>query len=342
MGKVCPPKNQDFLHNNPKTETFLLAGEGERAFNSKGLNMYNGLKQGVGTLFFVIMIFYAGFRGHRVVTQLPATYRTTQPPKNMPIKFLSTVFPNKVPSATFEFPAFTICPPDPRTGVSITFSSCFSSNHVAAAEKLACAEGYPRILPFEGQNLNCITLNDPQDLKAVAVADSTDHVLELRVMVAGISPGSPEGVLVAAHPQLGRTEPLTSLTFENFFAASAFTSTQIVGRKLYTIGLDKSVNVGYEIKASSMRLKMDAINNATSVPAPINIEFRFPKLEATYEKAFLVLDMNNWLGEVGGVACLLMLLHRAFLSIVAFGLKQSDNLAYTDLGKIREEGFAHY
>ncbi|KND00968.1 uncharacterized protein SPPG_04067 [Spizellomyces punctatus DAOM BR117] len=321
-------------------------GEG-RAFNSRGQGIYTSIQQGVAVLFFVVMIFYAGFRGHRVVTQLPATYRTTQAPKSMPYEFMNNMFPSKIPSPTYEFPALTFCPPENRPGVEVKFISCYSSNNVDDVKKPPCEASYNRALQFEGQTLNCITVNDPADPNKVVVASSTDHVLEISMRIVGTAEGSPEGLLVTAHPQIGRDKKLEGVGYDNFFAASAYTSTEIVGRKLYTIDMKKNVQVDYEIKASSIRLKMDPAlyanaSDSTGGLSPVKIEFRYPKLEVTYEKSFLVLDMNNWLGEVGGVACLLFFLHRAFMAAVEFFLKRSDSFAYTDLGKIREEGFAHY
>lgn len=50
----------------------------------------------------------------------------------------------------------------------------------------------------------------------------------------------------------------------------------------------------------------------------------------TYEKSFLPLDMNNWLGEVGGVAALLYFLHivatRIAMSFLVKNSRYSDSL----------------
>lgn len=51
---------------------------------------------------------------------------------------------------------------------------------------------------------------------------------------------------------------------------------------------------------------------------------------------------NNWLGEVGGVACLLFFLLRLVMAVVDYVLKLSDNFAVTDMGKYRNEGFNNY
>ncbi|KAJ3154489.1 hypothetical protein HDU86_004618 [Geranomyces michiganensis] len=283
------------------------------------------------------MIIYAGVRGHKVVTQLPATYRTTQAPRTISNALLDHMFPkSEIPAPTYEFPALTFCPTDTQT--TLTVLSCFRESTVTK-DTCASAGQYRRNMTIEGADVACLTINDP--LSAPLAATSTDDVLEVTVSVVGTADGSPEGAVVITHPQVGGPkQPLEShWGFDNVFGASAYTATEIVGKKLYTIDAHGAWKETFEIKASSVRLKIDT----AQLKPFVRIEFRYPKLEATYEKSFLVLDMNNWLGEVGGVAALLFFLLRAFSAVVAFLLKRSDNFAYTDLGKeYRAEGFAHY
>ncbi|TPX54502.1 hypothetical protein PhCBS80983_g05903 [Powellomyces hirtus] len=319
-----------------------MSSTGERSLNSRGQGIQDKLQLAVGALFVGIMIIYAGVRGHKVVTQLPATYRTTQAPRTISNAYLEKMFPKtRIPSPTYEFPAMTFCPPQP--GSRISFVSCYRA---ATATKDSCAPAgiFYRNLTFEGSDLQCLTVNDLPG-KAL-VATNQDDILEVRVNIDGVTEGDPEGAVVATHRQLGPNEPVMSeWGFDNFFGASAYTSTEIVGKKLYTIDSNGRWQETYETKASSIRYKMDpAKYDASKEFKPfVTVEFRYPKLEATYEKSFLVLDMNNWLGEVGGVACLLFFLQRAFTVVVGFLLKRSDSFAYTNLGKeYRNEGFAHY
>lgn len=210
----------------------------------------------------------------------------------MPYEFLNNMFPSKIPPATHEYPALTFCPPDPKTTIAV--ASCY---RLATATKESCAkEGiYQRKVSFESEELQCWTVNDipGQLLKA----ETADDVLQVILTVKGTADGSPEGVLVAAHPQRGQSTAFNEWGFENFFAASAYTATEIAGRKLYSIDLKNNVKEEYEIKASSMRMRMDPLSfpgesgTQQPGPAPVAIEFRYPKLEVTYEKAFLVLDM---------------------------------------------------
>ncbi|KAI8817929.1 uncharacterized protein EV422DRAFT_539377 [Fimicolochytrium jonesii] len=323
-------------------------GQGDRTFNSRGQTIYDQVQTVLTVLFVGIMIIYAGVRGHKVVTQLPATYRTTEAPKTFTGEYLSRVFTNKLPEATYEFPAMTFCPPDKHT--TVQFVSCFR-NSTGVIQP--CSAHYERTVTFEGDDLKCTTVNDlPGD---VLFATSADDVLEVALAVTGTAPGSPQGTLVATHRQIGppntnagrsqKEEGFNQWGYDNFFGASAYTSTEIVGKKLYQVQEDGTFDVNFEVKASSLRMKMDVatLEADPTFKPPVRVEFRYPKLEATYEKPFLVLDMNNWLGEVGGVSALLYFLQKVVMLVVSFVLKRSDSFAYTDLGKeFRSEGFAHY
>ncbi|KAJ3022281.1 hypothetical protein HKX48_006593 [Thoreauomyces humboldtii] len=319
-------------------------GTGDRALNSRGQGYLDKLQIAVSSLFILIMVIYAGVRGHKVATQLPATFRTTESPKTLAADYtlLDHIFPSSnVPEATYEFPALTFCPPDQFT--TVTQLGCYRAS---TATKTNCPAFYHRNLTFEGESLSCLTVNDqPTD---VLLATSSDDVMEVTVSVVGTGAGAPQGTVVAAHPQRDPKETSAEAAedwgFDNFFAAGVYTSTEIVGKKLYTVDDMGDWDESFEIKASSMRLKLDvdALEAAPGNVPFVRVEFRFPKLEATYEKSFLPLDMNNWLGEVGGVAALLFFLQRAFLAVTAFVLKRSDAFAYTDLGGNKNEGFAHY
>ncbi|KAJ3038023.1 hypothetical protein HDV00_001067 [Rhizophlyctis rosea] len=308
-----------------------------RVLNSVGEQVYNGLQRSIGSLFFIIMLFYAGFRGHKVVTQLPATYRTTQQPKNLPTDFLRQMFPSKVPEATYEFPSLTICPE--YAGATVQIASCHVDKTVVRAD--CDAKGtYARSYTFEGQTLNCSAVNDWPG--TAMLAGSNQDVLRITGNLYGTEWGSPEGILVAAHPQMVDGQQPT-VDYENFFAVSAMSLTEVAARKVFHIDRTGEIRLDFEVKASSIRLKLNETTyTSINQPRPFIIEFRYPKLEVTYEKSFLVLDMNNWLGEVGGVACLLFFLLRLFMAVVDYVLKMSDNFAVTDMGKYRNEGFNNY
>nr|KAJ3421691.1 hypothetical protein HK105_002670 [Polyrhizophydium stewartii] len=294
-------------------------------------------KYGIGALFVLVMIIYAGVRAHKVATQMPATYVTTTPPNKLPIDYLNQLFPSKIPDASYEFPAFTVCP---ESGGSAKFVSCFVTLTPSGAKKTCDANGmYTRVLPIDDDQVTCLTVNDAPGVPMVA-SDARD-VLTLVVSISGAPKGSPDGALVTAHHHLG-VNVAPERSFENFFGVSAGTMSEVVGKKKFDIGQGGDMTWQYDIKATNMRL---ALGNQTL--ADMNqaiIEFRYPKLEITYEKEFLPLDMNNWLGEVGGVACLLFFLLRLVVVILEGVLTQLD--AFSMMDKRRgyndeTEGFAN-
>ncbi|KAJ3052982.1 hypothetical protein HK097_005291 [Rhizophlyctis rosea] len=308
----------------------------QRVFNSVGENLYTGIQRTIGTLFFIIMLFYAGFRGHRVVTQLPATFRTTQAPKSLPTDFLRQMFPSKIPSATYEFPSLTICPGN--SGPKVEIVGCHLDG-TARTDPCDPKGQYPRFYTFEGESLNCTAVNEwPGEIKS---AGSNQEVLRVAGNLIGTREGNPQGVLVAAHPaSVDNAQPVVD--YENFFAVSALHLTEVSARKVYSIDMKNNVRLDYEVKASPIRMKFNESGYwDETAKLPFTIEFRYPKLEVTYQKEFLVLDMNNWLGEVGGVACLLYLLQKLAMAVVGYALKLSDNFAVTE-GKYRNEGFNNY
>ena len=68
----------------------------------------------------MIVLTYAGLRAHKVYTQLPATYRTTQSPAKIPYDFLNELIPYSTPDPTYEFPAITMCADDPAASISLS------------------------------------------------------------------------------------------------------------------------------------------------------------------------------------------------------------------------------
>ncbi|KAJ3416779.1 hypothetical protein HDV05_000153 [Chytridiales sp. JEL 0842] len=302
-----------------------------RVLNTRGQTIYDRLNALLGILFTMVMIIYAGFRGHRVVTQLPATFRTTRSPGQLPIEFVQTLFPNNIPSATYEFPAVTMCADDPAA--TVTLVSC---NKVSTASTLRCdnAGVSARNITFMGETLNCVTVNGA--LGQIFEAENVSDVLSISLTVRGTRVLKSNGVLAQLHDNNSTIDKL-SVEYENMFAASAFALTHVVARKVLEIDLSNNYQTAYESKASQMMLNVPS-NNVED--APITIEIKYPKLEVLYQKEFLPLDMNNWLGEVGGVAALLMFLQRTLIFFVSFVLLRTDKFSETRRGN-KNEGFGY-
>ncbi|TPX30158.1 hypothetical protein SmJEL517_g06217 [Synchytrium microbalum] len=277
------------------------------------------------------MVLYAGFRGQRAATQLPATFTTTTPPRSLPYEFMTRIFPDKVPAQTFEFPALTICPETAGSIVSIT--TCYVAN--ATTTTNCDSTGiYIKNTTFDGVNQTCIAINDIPGM--IMSANTEADVLFIAAHVSNVSVGGASGVLVNAHGQ-GENR----MDFDSYFAASAYTLTEGSLRKIYRIDLNDTVTVDYESKATHLDLNVNTVLGGSNI-MPFEMEFRYPRLEYVYERTFFPLDANNWLGEVGGVAALLLFLHRAVMSILVIVMCRTDRYSFSRVVGKNEEGFERF
>ncbi|KAJ3191323.1 hypothetical protein HK101_007884 [Irineochytrium annulatum] len=304
-----------------------IFANGARTFNQRGQNVYDRLSAFVGILFFIIMIFYAGFRGHRVVTQLPATFRTTTLPAELPVTYLNDLFPSQVPAATYEFPALLICAMD--SAASVQLVSC---DKAATATLLACDhKGNANVtVTFDHSEMRCITVNNAPGLPLIA--DVAEDEIIVKVAVTGTRDGQPQGVMVTMFDQGKSFNP----NFENYFVAATSAATEVSARKVIDIAMDGTYAIEFEARVTSVPV-LNVPVNSTNIA---EITVQYPNLEVMYEKEFLPLDMNNWLGEVGGVAALLMMLHQTFAFVLQFVLLRVELLAETKQQRLRNtEGF---
>lgn len=98
------------------------------------------------------------------------------------------------------------------------------------------------------------------------------------------------------------------------------------------IDIRKKVTNDYQLDFYSV----PSTNNTTTT------EFKYKNFKITYERSFLPLDMNNWLGEIGGVGSILYFIHLAAIKIaMSFLLK---NARYSDslYAKAANEAFDQF
>ncbi|KAJ3313474.1 hypothetical protein HDV04_001903 [Boothiomyces sp. JEL0838] len=93
--------------------------------------------------------------------------------------------------------------------------------------------------------------------------------------------------MVTAHHHLGPNVTPT-LDFDNFFDVGASSMVEIMGRKVVEIDINEDIQYDYDLKSSTV---------------------------------------NNWLGEVGGYACLMYFLLRLILGITVAAFKRTDALS---------------
>ena len=253
-----------------------------RNLNASGQTIANRIEISIGSILFLTTIIYAGVRGQKFATQLPATYRTTTPPSTIPINFVNQIFPSKIPDPTYEFPAITICP---EIGSLVGVVSCYLDKSPGNI-KVPCDDAgrFSRQLTVSGATVQCFTLNDLPG--KAAIASSAQDTLVVTATISGTRPGSPNGAFVTAHPQ-GGVNATPVMSYDNYFTAGVGTLTQVTSRKVYQIDQHSNVKQTYEVKASSVGLMPDN----TTLSGHFALEFQYPKLEVTYEKSFLPLDM---------------------------------------------------
>ncbi|KAJ3381841.1 hypothetical protein HDU84_004784 [Entophlyctis sp. JEL0112] len=264
-----------------------------RIFNSRGQRIYDAISGILGTFLVLIALIYAGVRGHKVATSLPVTFRTTQQPKKLPIDYIDDLFPISTPSATFEFPAVTVCADDPAA--TIVVGSCFRTT-TATATSCDAAGIITGNLAVEGNSLSCATLNQlPGSLLEATTADDT---LTVNVGVSGTRAGYHDGVVVYLHDQsLSSYDNMFNITFDNYFTAATYTVGEIALRKVLSIDLFGDYTIYYESKVSYLGINT---SQNTSIPSPVVLELKYPRLEVVYEKEYMVLDMVS-VQLVGGV-----------------------------------------
>ncbi|KAJ3313499.1 hypothetical protein HDV04_001928 [Boothiomyces sp. JEL0838] len=285
-----------------------------RMLTAKGQEIKEAIEYTLGSLFTLIVILYAAVRAHKVYTQLPATFSTTSVPKALPIELANQFFPNQLPPTTFEFPAFTVCVPAHTT---IKVTTCGAKQYPIEAIKSCDLLGiYNRTMTIQGQTVPCVTVHDLPGSQLVANSNQDSFVLELQVVAP---PNVTTEAMVTAHHHLGPNVTPT-LDFDNFFDVGASSMVEIMGRKVVEIDINEDIQYDYDLKSST-------VVEPNQPNTRIALEFWYPQLEITYTKTFLPFDKNNWLGEVGGYACLMYFLLRLILGITVAAFKRTDALS---------------
>ncbi|KAJ3334363.1 U6 snRNA-associated Sm-like protein LSm2 [Blyttiomyces sp. JEL0837] len=287
---------------------------GPRVLNARGQSLYDRLNAILGAFFVFIMILYAAFRGNRVVTQLPATFRTTKPPGQLPFEIINELFPSKVPPSTFEFPAVTLCAEDPAATIALT--SCYrvttadkvpcdaagliirnrtnmvtvsqSDGTLTSGEAVSAVNGATSGAIMASTTLSCITVNEGTGV--IQMAETAEDELEIDVTITGTRAGKAAGALVQLHDQVASKGIAPVLNFDGFFAASGYGVTEVVVRKIYDIDINDDYVIEFESRSSFVSYNLATPRNASD-PVPISVHLQYPSLECVYEKEFLPLDM---------------------------------------------------
>lgn len=80
-----------------------------------------------------------------------------------------------------------------------------------------------------------------------------------------------------------------------------------------------------------------------SIPSNItSATFKYKNFQITYEKSFFPLDMDNWFGEIGGVAAIFYFLHMGAIGIVMHTLRKNSRYSDSLYAKAANENFDQF
>jgi len=252
----------------------------------------------VGFILFLTCVIYAGVRGNYAYNHLPAT---------------QTDF---ITQSSVNFPAVTVCPLEKYT--PLTPIECLhESNGVEDAN--CSAYIHPDTYTFEGNLLNCFTFNDPSDSsKVINCGASTDELAVVNI-INGTGAHEEVGAFVMIHDQ-GTTDTLNDY---NGFVVDAGKLTEFWLQKYTITHIDGSTQNKWYAKMTSATLRYPSQNpNNTLSALVIDMDFSFTSVGVYQSMEYYVYTRNNWIGEVGGLAALLLFLHGAFMVIAMAIIEQ--------------------
>ncbi len=321
--------------------------------NAKGQELHYKLHVSLTTLFSIIMIFYAAFRGQRVVTQLPATFRTTTTPKKLPLDFMNHMFPSRIPNMPFEYPELTICPAHPQATLNLV-----TCNTKTALVSTPCTTSTTKILTSAAPVMTSEKANMTCYVVSGGAVSSIEDKMVMHFNVQDLPTNAPSGVMV-----LGSTKGNRTWSATNLISAQSWSVTDILISKIYQIDLKNVGSTVYELNSLSIPISninvteyilknYPNIQNEEEIALvvsemvessfPLMIEVRYPALQVTYEKTFLPLDMNNWLGEVGGMMAILFMLYSVAMKIGMSTMLKSGTFSVSALGQNKDEAFDRF
>jgi len=268
-----------FSKNNAKEDTFLN-------------KFRTGLSWSVGIILFLVVIIYAGVRGNQAYNHNPVEVTTYQAMASIP------------------FPAVTICSVVPARIAAI---ECQHEVAVLVTE-FCLSTVYPRNYTIEGLTHSCLTFNDPQNGMMPFSSASVNDELAIQVSVnsSDVPNGEPIGVLVMIHVQ--GIAPV--IEDDSSFIANVAEVTEAWLRYEQTNLINGAQGEpDYMATVSAATKKEDATQDYVNVA---DIDFSFTQQGAFINTQYYAYTPDNWIGEVGGLACLLWFLHWFFCGIIMF------------------------
>lgn len=206
-----------------------------------------------------------------------------------------------------NFPAITVCPLD---NVSTLVALECAHEHDGQLV-LNCSAPTVDYVVSEGVNLTCMTFNNPPSNGVVIQATSVDEEIAIEIQVQPNRLLSEAfGVIVLLHDQGVPPE----ISEGSSMLVDTGELTEFWLSKTVDTEIDGTVEVSWTAEVTAVTLNPNVVGVNTSMI--VDMDFAFTEVGYYNEQQYYAYTVDNWIGEVGGLAALLLFLHRAFLFLV--------------------------
>jgi len=245
--------------------------------------IHNWIYWGLTIIFFIVIIVYAGWRGHYAYQKNPATTVTFQP------------------KTEIAFPVITFCPLVPIPMVAVDCELEKDDAFVASCMNTMSTSQ----LRVESKIHQCLTFNTQGNLKSNSLVDEIAIEVYLN---SSLLPAGDEiiGCFVIIH-EYG-TNP--ALEVESSFVVDVEKTYEAYMRLDEIITLSGAKEYDYKSTVGG------ASNRDPTMKDSVDVDFWFNPQGIFVNQQFLAYNVDMWIGEVGGFTCLLTFLHYAVLCIV--------------------------
>jgi len=240
----------------------------------------------VFVILFIAVIFYTGFRGYLAYNGNPSSVNF----------FLA--------NGSIPLPALTFCPLRP---MALNALQCAKETAgVAGADCMSSS--YTQSVVILGLTVTCLTFNDPQDTtQPLYTASAVDEIVaRVSMDPTQVMPGEPVGTMVLMHQQ-GRAPMLDSYSF----LAGVGQATEVMAKANSYVYLNGTKVTTYAGIVTSAKQAETTVGDSLTT---VNVDVQFVDgIGYHYTQEARILDPDAWIGEVGGLVCLLTFLHKVVL-----------------------------
>jgi len=254
------------------------------------------LRWTAGIILFIAVIIAAGIRGYSAFHPTPTT---------------DSLF---VKRASVTYPAFVICP---MRATAIQLTEC--TKQTGAQTTGDCTNtAFSQTFIVEEFIYSCLVVNNPLDGSAPLAATNPNDLLNIEVTLlntSNIIQGQPVGVYVVLYEQLHAP----AFEVASSFVAGPGQWTEVWLQLNEIHNLDGTVTNDYTAIATSVPIQE---NIAGSYNSTIALGLGFANQGVAYTSIYYIYSTNNWVGEIGGLAFLLYMLHWVFCGILLFAYER--------------------